>query len=123
MGGLIGAMVVGLMLVVFLIVSNNNNNPSTPSQGSAQNPGGSINTGATTAPNQASTGDTPPRMPIEEFKKLYDDPANRPMIIDVRPTEAYVEGHIAGAVSIPESEVDIVLPKIPRDKLVVAYCQ
>ena len=117
MGGLIGAMVVGLMLVVFLIISNNNNK-GTPT---VQNPG--TVPGATVPANEQATGDPPPRMDIDEFKKLYDDPARRPMIIDVRPTQAFEEGHIAGAVSIPETEVDVVLAKIPRDKLVVAYCQ
>ncbi|MFL5734203.1 MAG: redoxin domain-containing protein [Chloroflexia bacterium] len=64
-----------------------------------------------------------PRMPLDDFKKLYDDPAKRPLIIDVRAKEAYDAGHIEGAISFPESDVDTRIGELPKDKLVVAYCQ
>jgi 3-mercaptopyruvate sulfurtransferase SseA len=110
MGGLIGAMVIGLGLVIFLIINNNNNNPTVPP---ANNSGG----------NTPNVSATPPRMALDEFKALYDNPATRPIIVDVRAGQAYNEGHIAGAINVPEAEVDILLDKIPRDKLVIAYCQ
>jgi hypothetical protein len=65
----------------------------------------------------------PARMSIEEFITLYEDPANRPIIVDVRSTTAYEEGHIAGAVSIPDAETESRLSDLPKDKLIVAYCQ
>jgi thiol-disulfide isomerase/thioredoxin len=65
----------------------------------------------------------PPRMPLEEFKALYDDPATRPLILDVRAKEAYDEGHIAGAVSFPEADVDTRVSELPKDRLIIAYCQ
>lgn len=65
----------------------------------------------------------PIRMPVEEFMKLYNDPANRPLIVDVRAKAAYDEGHIAGAVSIPDPETESRLSEYPKDKLVIAYCQ
>jgi len=65
----------------------------------------------------------PPRMPLEEFKALYDDPATRPLILDTRSKEAYDEGHIAGAISFPEADVDTRVGELPKDRLIIAYCQ
>jgi rhodanese-related sulfurtransferase len=62
-------------------------------------------------------------MEMAAFKALYDDPAKRPFIVDVRPKEAYDQGHIKGAVSIPEAEVDVRINEFPKDRLIVAYCQ
>lgn len=109
MGGIIGAMIIGLGAVLFLILSNNKtaapSNNNTPA--------------ATTAAN------VPPRMAIGEFKALYDDPAKRPLIVDVRPVASYAEGHIAGAISMPETDIDTLVAsnQVPKDKLIVAYCQ
>ncbi len=126
MGAVIGALVVGLMLVVYLLTSGNNapttaTNPATGTDNSA---------GGVTAPdpqsnvnsNPAPAGQTAPRMSMEEFKALYDSP-NRPVILDVRSAEAYNEGHIEGAISFPEAEVDARVAELPKDKLIVAYCQ
>ena len=113
MGGIIGAMVVGLMLVIFLITQNNNNNPGSAA---AVTPG--VNTGATIMSEQ-----TAPRMPIDEFKALYDNPATRPVIIDVRAKQSYDEGHIAGSISFPEAEADARIAELPKDRLIIAYCQ
>ena len=62
-------------------------------------------------------------MPLDEFKNLYDDPVKRPMIIDVRSKEAYDAGHIEGAISFPEADVDTRVGELPKDRLIVAYCQ
>ena len=74
-------------------------------------------------PTQAASGSDPPRMSLESFKQLYDDPAKRPMIIDVRAADNYAQGHIAGAISLPEADVDTRFKEIPKDSLVIAYCQ
>ncbi len=73
-------------------------------------------------PTVVETG-PPPRIPLAEFKALYDDPARRPLIIDVRSPESYQAGHIKGAISFPESDVDARVGELPRDKLIIAYCQ
>lgn len=44
-------------------------------------------------------------------------------LIDVRPTEEYRTGHIAGAVNLPLAELSRRLAEIPRDREVVAYCR
>jgi hypothetical protein len=123
MGGIIGALVVGLMVVIFLLTFNNggtgNNNPAagvvnTPIP--ALDPSGQL---GAPLPTELPA----PRMAMEQFKALYDDPAKRPFIVDVRPKAAYDEGHIVGAVSIPEAEVDVRIAEFPKDRLIVAYCQ
>jgi rhodanese-related sulfurtransferase len=43
-------------------------------------------------------------------------------VADVRPSEAYEEEHIAGALSVPEDDWAARAGDLPRDKLVVAYC-
>ncbi len=128
MGGIIGALVVGLVLVVFLLL-NNNQSPGVTGAGSnstgnvpnAQptSAAGVIDTEVDTQPD----AEPPPRMPLDEFKALYDDPAKRPLVVDVRAAEAYQQGHIEGAVNIPEAEVSARLAEFPKDRLIVAYCQ
>jgi len=62
-------------------------------------------------------------MTLEEFMTLYNDPAKRPLIIDVRAKDIYDQGHIKGAESWPEADIDARVVKLPKDKLIVAYCQ
>jgi rhodanese-related sulfurtransferase/predicted transcriptional regulator len=45
------------------------------------------------------------------------------VVIDVRPQEEYVAGHVTGAVSIPVTELKRRLKKIPRGAQVVACCR
>jgi rhodanese-related sulfurtransferase len=44
------------------------------------------------------------------------------LVIDVRSREAYVAGHIPGAISIPAERMAKRLAEIPRDRTVVVYC-
>jgi ArsR family transcriptional regulator len=44
-------------------------------------------------------------------------------VLDVRPTEEYLAGHIPGALSIPLKELERRLSDLPRDRDVVAYCR
>jgi rhodanese-related sulfurtransferase len=44
-------------------------------------------------------------------------------VIDVRPAPEYAAAHIAGATSIPISELERRLELLPRDASVVAYCR
>jgi len=45
------------------------------------------------------------------------------VILDVRPTLEYVQGHIAGARSIPIDELQQRLNELPHDQEIVAYCR
>lgn len=44
-------------------------------------------------------------------------------VLDVRPPEEYVAGHIPGAISVPLKELESYLSKLPRDQQIVAYCR
>lgn len=44
------------------------------------------------------------------------------LIIDTRAKEAFDQGHIKGAESWPEAEIAARVVKLPKDKLIVAYC-
>jgi hypothetical protein len=122
MGGIIGALVVGLMVVIFLLTSNNGGNSNNPVAGAANTPVAPLDVSGQIG-TPAPTEEPAPRMPMEQFKALYDDQAKRPFIVDVRPKAAFDEGHIVGAVSIPEAEVDARIAEFPKDRLIVAYCQ
>jgi hypothetical protein len=62
------------------------------------------------------------RLELDRFKELYDDPSTRPLILDVRSIAAYEEEHIAGAISLPEDQVDARAGELPRDEIIIAYC-
>ena len=61
-----------------------------------------------------------PRVRVEELAAALKE--GRAVALDVRPVEAFEEGHIPGAVSVPEEEVVARAGELPKDKLVVAYC-
>lgn len=45
------------------------------------------------------------------------------LVLDVRPTEEYRAGHIAGALSVPLKELESRLEQLPLDQEIVAYCR
>lgn len=49
--------------------------------------------------------------------------SNDVVVIDVRPLEEFISGHIPGAISIPLAELKDRLNEIPNDKEIVAYCR
>ena len=115
--GFMGAVIVGLLglLAVLTFQRLSGVNTGAPSGGSGPPAGGVVTPAANTG--------TPPRMALAEFKTLYDDPVKRPIIVDVRAVDFYAQGHIPGAISVPQSDLGAQLAKLPKDKLIVAYCQ
>jgi rhodanese-related sulfurtransferase len=47
----------------------------------------------------------------------------RVVVLDVRPTDEYAAGHIAGARSVPIDELIEVIDGLPRRREIVAYCR
>jgi rhodanese-related sulfurtransferase len=45
------------------------------------------------------------------------------VVIDVRPLEEYASGHLPGALSIPEAELEDRLKELPQDRPIVAFCR
>ncbi len=44
-------------------------------------------------------------------------------VIDVRPKEEYLKGHLPGAVSVPMSELKSKIKSLPAGKEIIAYCR
>jgi rhodanese-related sulfurtransferase len=57
----------------------------------------------------------------EELKSRLEDPGL--VVLDVRPMPEYEAGHIAGARSVPVSELRSRLRELPRSRKIVAYCR
>ncbi len=45
------------------------------------------------------------------------------VVLDVRPVEEYLAGHIAGALSIPVGELADRIDELPGDTEIVVYCR
>ena len=45
------------------------------------------------------------------------------LLLDVRPREEYLAGHLPGAVSLPLDELGRSLRRLPKDREIVAYCR
>jgi rhodanese-related sulfurtransferase len=58
---------------------------------------------------------------LAELRRLVE--AGTVTLLDVRPTLEYRQGHIAGARSIPVTELERRLAELPLDREVVAYCR
>jgi hypothetical protein len=65
--------------------------------------------------------DTAPRIEVDAFKQQLDQKLDM-VIVDVRTPEQFAEGHIAGAINIPEAETEQRLAELPKDKQIVLYC-
>jgi hypothetical protein len=65
-----------------------------------------------------------PRISAEELKIVYDN--REPLtLVDVRPKDLFDTGYIPGARNIPnEPETDSInrLTQLPKDRLIVLYC-
>jgi rhodanese-related sulfurtransferase len=57
----------------------------------------------------------------DELVQRLDDRAT--VVLDVRPVAEYSAGHIAGARSVPVTELRRRLRALPKDRDVVAYCR
>ena len=49
--------------------------------------------------------------------------AGEAVVVDLRPADEFEAGHIAGALSIPLSELEMRLAELPADVEIVAYCR
>lgn len=61
--------------------------------------------------------------PISKDELVKRSQANDIVLIDVRPFEEYEQGHIAGAISVPISQLKSKLNEMPSDRTIVAYCR
>ena len=61
--------------------------------------------------------------PVSRKELMERAKAGTVLVLDVRPTEEYLAGHLPGAVSIPLAELTRRVGELPRDKEIVAYCR
>jgi rhodanese-related sulfurtransferase len=57
----------------------------------------------------------------EELRRRFED--DGVLVLDVRPSVEYAQGHIPGARSIPVEELEHRLAELPPDREIVAYCR
>ena len=56
----------------------------------------------------------------ELLQRLVEDTI---ILLDVRPAEEYIAGHLPNALSMPVTELEARLSELPQDKEIVAYCR
>jgi rhodanese-related sulfurtransferase len=72
----------------------------------------------------AQSGDAP----LESARRIEQKEAvnlvkkHKAVFVDVRPKDAYEQGHIKGAMNIPLGEVLQRLNDLPRGKMIITYC-
>ena len=65
---------------------------------------------------------------LESAKRIARDEAikmvkeNKAVWVDVRTRESFNEGHIAGAISVPETELKARIKDLPKNKYLITYC-
>jgi rhodanese-related sulfurtransferase/DNA-binding transcriptional ArsR family regulator len=57
----------------------------------------------------------------QELLRLLND--EQVVVLDVRPAEEYLVGHLPHARSLPVTELEARLAELPADKAIVAYCR
>ncbi len=72
--------------------------------------------------NLPQTEEDVPRVNVEDAKLAFEN--SEAVIVDVRSVEAYAEGHIAGAISIPLDEFENNIANVPLDinQWIITYC-
>ena len=68
-------------------------------------------------------GDDVPVRELDRSELMQRARSGELLVLDVRPTEEFAQGHIPGALSIPVSELADRLGELPADADVVAYCR
>lgn len=61
------------------------------------------------------------RIGVDELRKCMND-ADQYLLVDARPIDLYDMGHIPGAVSIQEEDVETLADKYDRDMKIITYC-
>lgn len=67
--------------------------------------------------------DTDPLVPIRREELLTRLASGDVLVLDVRPESEYRSGHLPGALSMPLPALRQRLPRLPRNREIVAYCR
>jgi rhodanese-related sulfurtransferase/DNA-binding transcriptional ArsR family regulator len=61
--------------------------------------------------------------PLTEAEVLAEIHADRVVLLDLRPEEEFLAGHLPGARSIPFASINRHAPKVPANRKILAYCR
>lgn len=75
---------------------------------------------ATTAAPAAMAAEPMTQEALLEHQSMHPD---RLFVLDVRTPREYAEGHVPGAVNVPQEQLASRLAEVPKDKDVVIYCR
>ncbi|GAB4518602.1 MAG: hypothetical protein OHK0046_26420 [Anaerolineae bacterium] len=62
------------------------------------------------------------KITTQEYHDQFFDPKAAHVLVDVRTTGEYKDGHLPGAINIPLDKLSARLKDIPKDKTVVMVC-
>jgi hypothetical protein len=87
-----------------------------------RSPGGSSALENTAEPLSTNSIPFPdvPRISVQETQDLMAK--GQAVLVDVRSSESYAKSRAAGAISIPEDQMEARMQQLPRDKMIVLYC-
>jgi rhodanese-related sulfurtransferase len=66
--------------------------------------------------------DTGPAVSRLELSELLES-GHDVLILDIRPREEFLAGHIPGAISAPLDELAAIMRRLPKDREIIAYCR
>lgn len=99
------------MAVIIAVIASFENRRTTPSLASVP----------TAAPLSTASIPYPdvPRTPLQDAQQGVA--AGEALFVDVRSAASYQQSHIAGAISVPETEIQARIDELPRDVDLVLY--
>ena len=112
---IVGVVVVTVVVGAIALLEMGRSNPAAQAgEGPAQgNTAQALNTSSIPYPDV-------PRVSLEEAQnKMALDQA---VLVDVRSKASYDKSHAAGAISMPEEEVQARVDELPQDKDIILYC-
>ena len=68
-------------------------------------------------------GQRDPLAPVPASELLRSVKQGLVTVLDVRPAEEFIAGHLPGAINVPIDKLERFLAKLPKDKELVAYCR
>jgi rhodanese-related sulfurtransferase len=72
----------------------------------------------------STASDTPStRLTASDYKSRFVETKEPHLLVDVRTTAEFADGHITGARNLPVQELDRKLREVPTDKPVILYCR
>jgi len=75
---------------------------------------------AVAASGPLTSADQVQRIAPAEAKALVDQ--GEAVLYDARPLESYQTKHAAGAISLPEDQIQSQFSSLPKDKILILYC-